>query len=396
MPRKGHRLKKTRAPNPPPTIPTQPSATQPSLPKNSFVSKRGRSSLKEITRFFGTLDDHQRVTDADPTHMSFRVHAEEKLKFGLFNAYAPQTDSNYSYGIKRFLKFAVRCGIPEHMALPPDPHILCLFIAEGIGRTGISMVKGHLSALAAWHKVNGITFVVPPQIAVLKKAIAHYHPVENKKPPRKPISPGMMECLAESWSKGSPKHACALAIAVAAWTGQLRLGELVPPSLKELDVTRLPKRNDWRLSKRVDKASTLTLPWTKTTKEKPVVVNLQPHDFPLDPSTAMLRHFLASKLDTSHLICEYRPSPSSKPVVMDKPAFMELCNEVWSSKGWPRFTGHSFRIGGTTALLAAGVNPNVVKMLGRWSSDAYLLYWRNLEEIFATNVANIKWVDFEV
>ncbi len=41
--------------------------------------------------------------------------------------------------------------------------------------------------------------------------------------------------------------------------------------------------------------------------------------------------------------------------------------------------GHSFRIGGTTFFLIKGVNPDVVKALGRWSSDAFKKYWRNLE-----------------
>lgn len=43
--------------------------------------------------------------------------------------------------------------------------------------------------------------------------------------------------------------------------------------------------------------------------------------------------------------------------------------------------GHGFRIGGTTHLLLHGVDPWVVMKQGRWSSAAFLLYWRNVEEI---------------
>ena len=43
--------------------------------------------------------------------------------------------------------------------------------------------------------------------------------------------------------------------------------------------------------------------------------------------------------------------------------------------------GHSFRIGGTVALLLAGVPPEVVAATGGWTSLAFLLYWRRLEEI---------------
>lgn len=40
------------------------------------------------------------------------------------------------------------------------------------------------------------------------------------------------------------------------------------------------------------------------------------------------------------------------------------------------FAGHSFRIGAATTAAAAGVPAHIIKFMGRWSSDAYLLYVR--------------------
>ena len=40
------------------------------------------------------------------------------------------------------------------------------------------------------------------------------------------------------------------------------------------------------------------------------------------------------------------------------------------------FGAHSLRIGGATALFAAGADPNIIRTMGRWSSDCYLLYVR--------------------
>ena len=37
---------------------------------------------------------------------------------------------------------------------------------------------------------------------------------------------------------------------------------------------------------------------------------------------------------------------------------------------------HSFRIGGATALMAAGVDPALIKNKGRWASDIYEIYCR--------------------
>jgi hypothetical protein len=75
---------------------------------------------------------------------------------------------------------------------------------------------------------------------------------------------------------------------------------------------------------------------------------------------------------------------------------MLMANTIWKSHGWPPLSGHSFRIGGTTTYLCAGVDPKVVKKMGCWTSDAFLLYWRNTEEIFASHTSNLSWVDFAV
>ena len=40
------------------------------------------------------------------------------------------------------------------------------------------------------------------------------------------------------------------------------------------------------------------------------------------------------------------------------------------------FGAHSLRIGGATALFAAGADPLHIRTMGRWSSDCYRLYVR--------------------
>ncbi len=40
------------------------------------------------------------------------------------------------------------------------------------------------------------------------------------------------------------------------------------------------------------------------------------------------------------------------------------------------FGAHSLRIGGATAALAAGVPPQLIRLMGRWSSDVYEIYCR--------------------
>lgn len=51
---------------------------------------------------------------------------------------------------------------------------------------------------------------------------------------------------------------------------------------------------------------------------------------------------------------------------------MELVNRLCIQA----YAGHSFRIGAATTAAAAGVPAHTIKMMGRWSSEAYTLYIR--------------------
>ena len=60
---------------------------------------------------------------------------------------------------------------------------------------------------------------------------------------------------------------------------------------------------------------------------------------------------------------------------------MDFCTDVWSKAVLAHVLGHSFRIGGAVELLLAGVPPEIVAVTGGWTSLAFLLYWRKMEEI---------------
>jgi integrase len=47
---------------------------------------------------------------------------------------------------------------------------------------------------------------------------------------------------------------------------------------------------------------------------------------------------------------------------------------------WSKFSGHSFRRGGATYCFNLGVDDTLIKLLGDWSSDAYLLYDETTKE----------------
>jgi hypothetical protein len=100
---------------------------------------------------------------------------------------------------------------------------------------------------------------------------------------------------------------------------------------------------------------------------------------PSDPIEVILLHLSVNAVDDNLPIFSYVTASGIRFLTRAK--LLMRCNQVWLHEGLPLSSGHSFRIGGTTELLISRVPPDIVKMMGRWSSDSFLQYWHSLEII---------------
>jgi hypothetical protein len=130
----------------------------------------------------------------------------------------------------------------------------------------------------------------------------------------------------------------------------------------------------------------LHLPWTKTTR------SLGADSTVMGPSSqspvwAMKNHLRvnAGAPTSSHLFSYLH---QGRWVPLTKGVFMSRCSSIWASQNLDRVSGHSFRIGGATELLLAGMPPKTVASIGRWKSLAFLLYWRRHQDIVARAFAS--------
>jgi len=321
------------------------------------------------------------------------AQAKNRLELALAHSHAPKTRKNYDYAVRRYIRFAASIGFSENDALPASEELILLWVCEGLGKTGPGTAKQNLSALRAWHLKQRLPWNRPECIPFISKALREFWPRESMKPASRPaVTSSMILMLVKAWQGGSSKELCALAIALVAWCGQCRLGELLPESHRIFDHKRLPRRSHWKGPILMNpNSSELLLPWTKTNQFDGDKIFLLSQRYPLNATHSLSRHFASSPLDPEHFLCEFGTKHSTS--FLCKESFMAMCNTVWSKEGLPHITGHSFRIGGTTALLCSGVNPEVVKKLGRWSSDAFLIYWRSLGHLFSKHASNLVWSD---
>ena len=75
---------------------------------------------------------------------------------------------------------------------------------------------------------------------------------------------------------------------------------------------------------------------------------------------------------------------------MTRKTALKRITNILTHAGYGSTFGHSFRISGATIFLARGVNPEIVRLTGRWRSLAYESYIRAFEHAASVHLANIE------
>ena len=316
------------------------------------------------------------TVDIDTPFLS--THSKQRVTQAIQSAWATSTVKRYSGAVKQFIRFCNVEGIPHHLRFPADEFLLCTFAASSLGRHSRGTVRNRLSALKAWHISHNMEWKGSARLRYVLNGIHNSAPGHSKHPPRPPITIKMLTQLIERLDLTSPLDVAVAACAVTAFWGQCRLGELLPSTLAVLLSIPFPTRSHFKRSLRNPHSCILHLPRTKTHRHGQDVVLVDQHPS-VNPISLLKMHLRTNIVPNDAHIFSFRSPQGLKSLT--KPMFLQRCNEIWQPLGYPRTTGHCFRIGGTTELLLAGIPPEVVKTTGRWSSDSFLRYWRSLDDI---------------
>ena len=299
------------------------------------------------------------------------------LQHTIRNAWQKSTLNKYESGINRFIAFCENENIPSAYRLPASEFLLCTFAASSAGIRAGETISGDLAAVRAWHIINDVPYNGGLQLKYTIKGARNLTPDSSKRPLRPPVSWEMLEILVRELDQENPEDICVLACALAATSGQARLGELLPPSMFIHDPSRHPSVSDLQPPVTAGGSRALKLPHTKTTGKSGDTIFLCSQNDCTNPNNVIDKHIKINDLPLHYPLFSYRYHGGY--AALTRRRFLRRCNDIWSQYGLPTFTGHCFRIGGTTILLLRGVSPYIVKRMGRWTSDAFLKYWRSLE-----------------
>jgi hypothetical protein len=267
------------------------------------------------------------------------------------NSWASSTVRRYAGSIKQFIQFCDIEGIPNHLRFPADEFVLCAFAASSAGVHARSTPRNRLSALKAWHVVHNMEWKGSARLRYVLNGVHNLAPRGSRRPPRPPVNARMISQLIDHLDLSSPFDVAVAACAATAFWGQCRLGELLPSSASIVLSTPFPSRSGFKRSVRNPLSCIMHLPRTKTHRHGQDVV-LVDQSAPINPITLLKRHLRVNNMpDNAHLFSYTSDHGFSS---LTKPQFLRRCNDIWHLLGYPRTTGHCFRIGGTTELLIAG------------------------------------------
>ncbi|KAJ7126598.1 hypothetical protein C8R43DRAFT_1134922 [Mycena crocata] len=315
--------------------------------------------------------------------------AAAKVEHALNHVWAESTIEKYSNSLQAFWRFCDEENVTLAQRLPANEELLCSFAASWVGEIAGVTARGAISAVKAWHIVNDAPWLGGLRLRYVLRGIENLATASSKKDPRPPVTAEMLEVLEAELNHNDPKDAAVFAAACCTFWGQLRLGEFLSENQGSYLEGRIPLGSDLGRASTRAGLRTLRLPWTKTKGARGDTAMLCRQHGPSDPIRAVENHLSVNSILPDLPLFAYR-NGSRELQCLSKKQFVKRCNEIWNKSGFPGRTGHCFRIGGTTELLLAGVELAVVQEMGRWQSDAFMIYWRRLDLLAPLHAEYIK------
>ncbi|KAI6107296.1 hypothetical protein EDD16DRAFT_1695074 [Pisolithus croceorrhizus] len=261
------------------------------------------------------------------------------------------TCSNYGTGLLRFTQFCDQTSVPESAHMPASTELLSLFSTHHTSQLSEKMLNNWLTGLHFWHIVNGASWNGNDMLHHIQRGFSKLVPTSSKRAKCPPVTLDAL-CTLHDWLNLTDTFDAAIwALAAIAFWSCCQLGELLVPSAHSFDSSKHAPHSILPLSisslENGTQYSSFHIPCASL------------------PSQAPLFTFHA----TSHwslMTCTW---------------FLQRCNQVWVSAGFPNMPGHAFCIGGATKLLLQGVPPDIVATQGCWKSQAFLDYWHQINSI---------------
>lgn len=323
--------------------------------------------------------------DADGLPTNLNQGDLARIRKVLQEAYAQSTKATYGTGLYIFHAFCDKKSIEEKHRAPVQPAVLASFISNLAGTYGGGTIKNYVYGVRAWHILHGMAWSVnEDELVALLTAGGRLAPKKSRRRERAPWTLSHLKKICHTLDRKNNLDAAVLACLTTAFWGTARLGEVTVPNLEAFDPSVHVKVADVEhdvVDRNNLKETVIFLPWTKTSKEKGENIFWAKQRGPVDPRAALANHLKLNKPPPNAHLFSYQHKNGWRP--MTRSTFLKRITHIAKEAGFPKLQGHGIRIGSTLEYLLRGVPFDVVKVKGRWKSDAFRGYLRDHARIMA-------------
>lgn len=298
---------------------------------------------------------------------------------------APSSNKTYASGWNQWVKF---CGLRKRTEFyNPTEQELMLFVAwlstpRGNKPRGLAVktVRSYLAAIAHFHALEGHKDPKEGMVRLAKEltGLKRWRGVETR--PKRPITISLLREMKKHVLKDTLESKVLWAVMCMGVHGLFRLGELLPPSTEKRALVLEDLK--WVVA---NEHATVRL---RTSKTDPYGKGAHVNLFATGDDTCPIRAIkeviaaqkeakmpMGPKTPMFAVNADMRVPRKEFVVALMKKAVAAVAREHptmgLESKD---FAGHSLRRGGATSLALRGVRESVLRLLGRWVSDAVNLY----------------------
>ncbi|KIJ99708.1 hypothetical protein K443DRAFT_101747 [Laccaria amethystina LaAM-08-1] len=275
----------------------------------------------------------------------------------------------YGSGLLNFHVYCDQKGIPEDQRAPASPILVNAFISSLAGAYSGSTIDNYLYGIRAWHILHGVRWQMDTaELEALLRAAEKTTPSTSRRKKRLKLD--------------QPRDAAVYSCLTTTFYAAGRLGEFTVPNLTAFNRDLHVKPSDVRIEQdRNGLSSTVFhIPRTKASIHgEDVSWSKQSGD--TDPEAALAHHMKINKPPADGHLFSYLKNSRFRPLT--KTEFIRTVAAAARSAGLDPRQGHGIRIGSTLEYLLRGTPFEVMKVKGRWASDAFLVYLTKHAQILA-------------
>lgn len=339
---------------------------------------------RDRLRFWVPAAQRSRI-DSTGTPIPISDDDLDRILAVISHSHAMGTRETYGSGLLVYHVFCDTRGVAEEQRCPAPPVLLLAFISACAGLYSGATLDNYFYAVRAWHLIHGAPWLInTAESSLALTGAARLAPPSSKRPKRVPFTVDLIAKIHSALDMSLPLHAAVFACLTTAFFTIARTGEFTVPSLTAFraspssyvtvgDIRYDEDRNGF-------KVVVFALPRTKVSPIGEDVYWAAQSGI-VDPQAALRHHLALNQPPPSAAVFSWRHSTGLRPLT--KSAFLACLQTAGDQLGTGMLKGHGIRIGGTLEYLLRGVPFDNVKAMGRWSSNAFLLYLRKHAVVLA-------------